>query len=265
MTLAPPFVKSYQASAVLRLTLCRPERRNALSIGMIGALTLEIEAAMSDPAVTVVVIAAEGPAFCAGHDLKELTAARSAQDRGAAFFAETFAVCEKLMLAITLGPKPVIAEVQGIATAAGCQLVAACDLAIASDTAQFATPGVNIDLFCSTPAVPLVRTVGGKHARRMLFTGDPICASEAAKIGLINEAVPAAELTATVSKLAGQIAGKTRSVLELGKTTLNQQAYLPLTEAYRAASNAMVLNILMNDAKAGIEAFITKKQANPLN
>lgn len=265
MTLAQPFVKSTQMGAVLRLTLSRPDQRNPLSLGMLGALNMELDAAMADPDVHVVVIAAEGPAFCAGHDLKELTAARNASDGGAAFFAETFAACEKLMLSIAEGPKPVIAEVQGLATAAGCQLVAACDLAVAAEGAQFATPGVNIGLFCTTPSVPLVRAVGAKVARQMLYTGEPISANQALSAGLITEVMPQTELTECVHRLAQAIAGKPPAVIGLGKSALVRHERLPLREAYSVATCTMVDNLKMPDAVSGIAAFVARKGSKSLN
>jgi enoyl-CoA hydratase/carnithine racemase len=264
MTLAPPFVKAHLNERVLRLTLSRPDQRNPLSIGMLGALNTEIAAASADPGIAVIVIAAEGPVFSAGHDLKELTAARTAPDGGEAFFRETFAACEKLMLAISTGPKPVIAEVQGMATAAGCQLAAACDILIAAEKATFATPGVNIGLFCSTPAVPLVRAVGSKRARMMLLTGEPISAQEALQAGLVSEILPSDNLTARVNAVSLAIARKPQSVVALGKATLVAQETSPLTEAYANASEAMVTNLLWPEARDGIASFIGRKNPKQL-
>jgi enoyl-CoA hydratase/carnithine racemase len=264
MTLAPPFVKASAQDGVLRLTMSRPEHRNPLSMGMLGALNTEIEAAMNDPAVHVIVLAAEGPAFCAGHDLKELTAARSAPDAGAAFFRETFDACARLMLAIATGPKPVIAQVHAMATAAGCQLVAACDVAIAADTAQFATPGVNIGLFCSTPAVPLIRTMGPKRARQMLFTGEPISAAAALDAGLLSEVTSPEDLAPRVTQLARTIASKPPAVVSFGKSTLLKQENLDLISAYDIASKAMIDNLFRAEARTGIASFLSRKSANTL-
>lgn len=262
MTVAEPFVIASLQHAVLRLTLRRPESRNPLSIGMLGALNAEFDAASKDPQVNVIVIAAEGPAFCAGHDLKELTAARAAPDGGVAFFQETFDACSRLMLSIATGPKPVIAQVQGMATAAGCQLVAACDIAIASETARFATPGVNIGLFCSTPAVPLIRTVGSKRARQMLFTGEPVTAQAAFEAGLVSETTKPDDLAGRVNDVARTIAGKPASVVSFGKMTLLQQENLDLKGAYDIASKAMVENLQWPAAMSGFAAFLTRKPTN---
>jgi enoyl-CoA hydratase/carnithine racemase len=259
MTLEPPFVKVTQTGAVLRLTLSRPEQRNPLSLGMLSALSAEIDAAASDPGIAVIVIAAEGPVFSAGHDLKELTAARSSDDHGEAFFRETFAACEALMLSISNGPKPVIAVVQGLATAAGCQLVAACDIVIATTEAKFATPGVNIGLFCSTPAVPLIRSIGPKQARLMLFTGEPISAQAALATGLVSEVVLPEALEKRAEQVALIIAGKSSRVVSFGKRTLIEQEQLPLREAYAKASHAMVINLLYDDAKSGLSKFLERK------
>jgi enoyl-CoA hydratase/carnithine racemase len=245
-----------QAGPVLRLTLNRPARRNALSREMIAALSSALEAAEASPSVRVVVLAAVGPVFCAGHDLKELTAARSAPDQGEAFFTETFAACSALMSRIAEGGKPVIAEVQGIATAAGCQLVASCDLAVASETARFATPGVNIGLFCTTPAVALTRAVPPKRALEMLLTGDAISALEAQGIGLINRVVSPDTLTTQTMRLAAKIAEKPPAVVALGRRAVRDQAGLTLEAAYRLANGVMVSNLGWTEAQDGIGAFL---------
>jgi enoyl-CoA hydratase/carnithine racemase len=259
-----PFLTHALDKGVLRLVLNRPAQRNPLSMGMLDALNAEMDAAMRNDAINVVVIAANGPAFCAGHDLKELTAARAANDGGERFFQETFAACETLMLTIATGPKPVVAEVQGLATAAGCQLVAACDLAIASDQASFATPGVNIGLFCSTPAVPLVRNIGAKRAAQMLFTGEAISAATALESGLLSEVVPAGELTARTRQIADLIVAKPPAVVALGKRTLLAQKQMPLKEAYALASGTMTRNLVMDEAIAGIGAFIAARRPKPM-
>jgi len=244
---------------VARLTLNRPDARNSLSLDLLERLKGAIEELGKANDVHVIVMAAAGPGYCAGHDLKELTVARARADKGRAFFEETMEKCAELMLAIVRCPKPVIAEVHGIATAAGCQLVATCDLAVASDAAQFATPGVNIGLFCSTPMVALSRNVGRKSAMKMLLTGDFISADEAAQIGLVNDVVPASELRSATDALARQIASKAPAVLRIGKEAFYQQIEMPLPDAYGHATEVMVLNMLEADAEEGIGAFIDKR------
>ena len=248
---------------VLRLTLNAPRSRNALSESMMTALSLALEEAAQDAAVRVIVIAANGPVFCAGHNLKEITAARSAPenaaDRGRAYFTRILNQCSALMASIPAHPKPVIAEVAGTATAAGCQLVASCDLAFAAESAGFATPGVHIGLFCSTPMVALSRNVARKHAMEMLLTGDPCPAPRAAEIGLINRAVPDEDLTTEVMEVARRIAGKSTATVAFGKPAFYRQAELPLGEAYDYAAAVMVENMLARDAEEGISAFIEKR------
>jgi enoyl-CoA hydratase/carnithine racemase len=211
--------------------------------------------------VRAVVIAANGPAFSAGHDLKELNAHRSAEDRGRTYFKHIMSLCSRVMQQVVTLPQPVIAAVHATATAAGCQLVASCDLAIASHAAKFATPGVNIGLFCSTPMVALSRNVSRKHAMQMLLTGDLISAEDAARIGLINEVVPAGEERAAALKLAAKIAGKSTLTVKIGKEAFYRQAEMPLAEAYDYASQVMVENMLARDAEEGISAFIEKRDA----
>ena len=248
---------------VLRLTLNAPRSRNALSESMMTAMSSALEEAAQDAAVRVIVIAANGPVFCAGHNLKEITAARSAPenaaDRGRAYFTRILNQCSALMASIPAHPKPVIAEVAGTATAAGCQLVASCDLAFAAESAGFATPGVHIGLFCSTPMVALSRNVSRKHAMEMLLTGDPCPAPRAAEIGLINRAVPDEDLTAEVMEAARKIAGKSTATVAFGKPAFYRQAELPLGEAYDYAAAVMVENMLARDAEEGISAFIEKR------
>ncbi|MEC7496159.1 MAG: enoyl-CoA hydratase [Pseudomonadota bacterium] len=248
---------------VLRLTLNAPRSRNALSESMMTTLSSALEEAAQDAAVRVIVIAANGPVFCAGHNLKEITAARSAPenaaDRGRAYFTRILNQCSALMASIPAHPKPVIAEVAGTATAAGCQLVASCDLAFAAESAGFATPGVHIGLFCSTPMVALSRNVARKHAMEMLLTGDPCPAPRAAEIGLINRAVPDEDLTAEVMEAARKIAGKSTATVAFGKPAFYRQAELPLGEAYDYATAVMVENMLARDAEEGISAFIEKR------
>ena len=239
------------AGGVARLTLNRPEARNALSIGLMTALEEAFVSIADDPGVRVVVLAANGPAFCAGHDLRELRTDADTQS--------VFAQCGRLMQRIISLPKPVIARVHGIATAAGCQLVATCDLAIAADTARFATPGVNIGLFCSTPMVALSRAVSRKSAMEMLLTGDMLSAARAHEIGLINRCVPEAVLDAEVDRLAGAIAAKSPLTLAIGKEAFYRQAELPLDEAYRYTAGVMTRNMQTNDACEGIDAFLAKR------
>lgn len=236
------------------LTLNRPEARNALSLGLMERLTGALETMAGEAETKAVVIAAAGPGFCAGHDLRELRA-----NSGRAFAEATFAACSRLMLSITRLPKPVIARVHGVATAAGCQLVATCDLAVAAETARFATPGVNIGLFCSTPMVALSRAVGRKAAMEMLLTGDLISAARAWEIGLVNRVVPEAELDDAVTALAGQIADKSPLTLAIGKEAFYRQAEMGLEEAYRYASEVMVRNMMARDAAEGIDAFLAKR------
>ncbi|MFC3322742.1 enoyl-CoA hydratase [Mesorhizobium cantuariense] len=244
---------------VLRLTLASPPA-NALSLAVMAALTAELERARADKAVRVIVLSAAGKVFCAGHDLKEMTARRADVDHGKAFFAETFAACATLMQAIVRHPLPVIAEVDGLATAAGLQLVASCDLAIASHEATFCTPGVNIGLFCSTPMVALSRNVSRKHAMEMLLTGETIDAATAKEFGLVNRVVPREYLNQIVTKYAQTIASKSSLVIKTGKETFYAQAEMGLADAYSYAGRIMVENMLARDAEEGIGAFIGKRK-----
>jgi enoyl-CoA hydratase/carnithine racemase len=242
------------AGGVLRLTLNRPQARNALSVALMSALLDALGRAAANPEARVVVIAGAGPAFCAGHDLREL---RSDQRRET--YERLFAQCSELMLAIVRLPKPVIAEVRGVATAAGCQLVATCDLAVAAEDSRFATPGVNIGLFCSTPMVALTRAVGRKAAMEMLLTGELIDAQRARAIGLVNRVVPRAGLRAAVDGLAHEIAGKSALTVAIGKEAFYRQAELDLAAAYRYAAEVMTTNMLARDAGEGIDAFLAKR------
>ena len=244
---------------ILRLTLNDTARRNALSESMLGALGEAFVKTGSNPAVRVVILAANGPAFCAGHDLKEMTAGRANPDRGRAYFTKVMAMCSGVMQAIVNCPKPVIAEVTGIATAAGCQLVASCDLAIAADAAQFSTPGVHIGLFCSTPMVALSRNVANKFAMEMLLTGDLTTAARAAEIGLINRAVATEALRDATMLMARKIAFKSSMTLATGKSAYYAQREMELSDAYVYASGVMVENMLTSDAEEGISAFIQKR------
>jgi enoyl-CoA hydratase/carnithine racemase len=251
-------VESEQRAGVLLVTLARPQARNSLSLAMVEALQGAIDAASHDASVRALVIAAKGPAFCAGHDLKELTNHRADADSGRAFTKLLMQQCGKLMRAIVACPKPVIAAVEGPATAAGCQLVATCDLAIASEVAKFATPGVNIGLFCSTPMVALTRNVPRKRAMQMLLLGDMISAREAADYGLVNRVVPAGAALATAMELADRIASKPPATLAIGKEAFYRQIDMPLADAYDYAAGVMVENMMHAEAKAGIAAFIDK-------
>lgn len=244
---------------ILRLTLNDVKRRNALSEAMLAALGTAFVDAGRNPSVRVIVLAANGPAFCAGHDLKEMTAGRSGPDGGKAYFTKVMTLCSGVMQGIVTCPKPVIAEVTGIATAAGCQLVASCDLAIAAETAQFSTPGVHIGLFCSTPMVALSRNVSNKHAMEMLLTGDMTPVARAAEIGLVNRVVPEGELQDATTKMARKIASKSSMTLATGKRAFYAQREMPLAEAYAYASEVMVENMLARDAEEGIGAFIEKR------
>jgi enoyl-CoA hydratase/carnithine racemase len=234
-------------------------RRNALSEAMLAELGAAFADAGADPEVRVVVLAAKGPAFCAGHDLKEMTAGRSHQDGGHAYFTHVLAMCAGVMQGIVNCPKPVIAEITGVATAAGCQLVASCDLAVAADTAQFSTPGVHIGLFCSTPMVALSRNVADKHAMEMLLTGDMTSAARAAEIGLVNRVVAPETLQETTMELARKIASKSSMTLATGKRAYYAQREMTLPDAYHYASGVMVRNMLAEDAQEGIGAFIEKR------
>jgi enoyl-CoA hydratase/carnithine racemase len=242
------------ADGVLRLTLNRPEARNALSMALMTMLVDALGRAAQDPQVRVVVIAGAGSVFCAGHDLRELR-----QDQRRETYERVFAVCSELMLAIVRLPKPVIAEVHGVATAAGCQLVATCDLAVAAEDARFATPGVNIGLFCSTPMVALSRAVGRKAAMEMLLTGEFIDAAAARALGLVNRVVPREGLRDAVDALARQIAGKSALTVKIGKEAFYGQAELDLAAAYRYAAEVMTTNMLARDAGEGIDAFLAKR------
>lgn len=244
---------------ILRLTLDDGARRNPLSEEMLTALHKAVAGAGCNPDVRVIILSANGPAFSAGHDLKEMTAGRAGPDRGRAYFTKVLGMCSDTMQAIVNCPKPVIAEVAGIATAAGCQLVASCDLAVAADTAQFSTPGVHIGLFCSTPMVALSRNVGNKHAMEMLLIGDMIPAARAAEIGLVNWVVAPEALRDTTLEIAGKIAAKSSMTLATGKRAFYAQREMPLREAYEHATQVMVENMLARDAEEGIGAFIEKR------
>jgi enoyl-CoA hydratase/carnithine racemase len=241
------------------LTLNRQQARNSLSEATLEALGDALTAIAHDRAVRAVIIAANGPAFSAGHDLKELNLRRSDADRGRAYFKHIMGLCSGVMQQVVTLPQPVIAAVQATATAAGCQLVASCDLAIASRAAKFATPGVNIGLFCSTPMVALSRNIPRKAAMEMLLTGDMISAEEAARIGLVNHVVTPGSERDEAIKLARKITAKSALTVKIGKEAFYRQLEMPLAEAYRYTSEVMVENMLARDAEEGISAFIEKR------
>src|SRR5215469_6481426 len=252
-----PFVLSTVANGVATLTLNRPERFNPLSYQMISAIQAELDAIESDSSVRVVVLAAEGKGFCAGHDLKEMRA--HADDES--WQQGLFDACSRMMIALTEIPQPVIARVQGIATAAGCQLVSMCDLAVASDSATFAMPGVHIGVFCSTPAVGVVRNVGRKHAMEMLLTGEPIDAATALSWGLVNRVVPSSRLDAEIRLFTDLILSRSSATIRFGKQAFYRQVDRPLGAAYDVASEVMASNMLLEDAAEGIDAFLQKRPA----
>jgi len=251
---AEPLVLTHLADGVLHVTMNRGPQRNALSVGLMTAIEEALDRAAADAATRVVVISGAGPGFCAGHDLKELRA-----NPGEALYRQTFEQCSRMMTKVVRLPKPVIARIHGIATAAGCQLVASCDLAIASDAAQFATPGVNIGLFCSTPMVALSRAVGRKTAMEMLLTGEMVPAARARELGLINRVVSAAELDQSIAALAQQIVSKSPLTLKIGKEAFYRQAEMGLDDAYAYAAEVMTRNMMARDAAEGIDAFIEKR------
>ncbi len=254
-----PLLLSRPESGIALLTLNRPGQRNALSLELINLLTRSVDGLSADKSVHAVIVAANGPAFCAGHDLKELTAARSHADHGRAFYKSTMVACADMMQAILASPKPFIAAVEGSATAAGCQLVATCDLAVASKTAAFATPGVNIGLFCSTPMVALSRNVPRKRAMEMLLLGEMLSAKAAAEYGLVNRVVPPAAVRAEAVAMARVIASKSPLTVAIGKQAFYAQLERPVADAYAYTAGVMVENMLARDAAEGIGAFLDKR------
>jgi enoyl-CoA hydratase/carnithine racemase len=255
-----PVLLRQMIGSVAVLTLNRPEARNSLSEGLIAELHAALKNIHDDAGVRAVVIAANGPAFSAGHDMKELTARRADADRGRAYFAEIMTACSAMMQAIVQLPKPVVAAVQAVATAAGCQLVASCDLAVASEAATFATPGVDIGLFCSTPMVALSRNVPRKQAMEMLLTGEPISATAAREFGLINRVVAAGTERDAAIALAQKIARQSAYAIKVGKAAFYRQAEMSLADAYRYAAEVMTENMMARDAEEGIGAFIEKRE-----
>ncbi|HSC35710.1 MAG TPA: enoyl-CoA hydratase [Thermodesulfobacteriota bacterium] len=254
-TTSQGFVLRNDKGTTCELIINRPASYNALSIECMEALTSEFESLSRDDSVSVVILSGAGKGFCAGHDLKEM---RSNPERD--FYEKTFNECSKMLLSIIKCPRPVIAKVHGVATAAGCQLVATCDLAVADENARFATPGVNIGLFCSTPMVALSRNVSSKHALEMLLTGDFITAERAYQIGLVNRVVPSRELDNAAHELAEQIASKSPLTLAIGKRAYYEQMDKNLLSAYEYCSRVMVENMLARDAEEGIDAFLEKRE-----
>ncbi|SPJ29761.1 enoyl-CoA hydratase [Falsiruegeria mediterranea] len=245
--------------AVAHLHMNAPERLNALSDEMLAALQDEFDQLKNDQSVRAVILSGSGKAFCAGHDLKQMTAGRQAEDGGKAYFKDLFDRCARMMMTVQQLPQPVIAQVHGIATAAGCQLVATCDLAIAAEGTKFGVNGVNIGLFCSTPMVALSRNIPRKQAFEMLTTGQFIDAARAEELGLINRAVPAEDLVTQTAALAETLAGKLGAAVKVGKQAFYQQMQMPLDQAYAYTGDVMVENMLYRDTEEGIAAFIEKR------
>ncbi len=256
---APVLLRENEGDITM-LALNRPAARNSLSEDLLRALSAAFTEIANDTSVRAVVIVANGPAFCAGHDMKELTSHRNDADGGRGYFRQIMHTCSGMMQQIVTLPQPVIAAVQGVASAAGCQLVASCDLAVASDSAKFATPGVHIGLFCSTPMVALSRNVSRKHAMEMLLAGGMVEAKRAAEIGLINRVVPSGEERNAALALAQEIASKSTHVQKMGKQAFYRQLEMPLAEAYAYASEVMTENMMARDAEEGICAFIEKRK-----
>ena len=254
-----PILRRETRDGIALLTLNRPGSRNSLSLAMLEELIAAFAAIGADRTVRAVILAAEGPAFSSGHDLKELTAHRADRDGGRSFFTKTWERCGTMMQAIVRLPQPVIACVHGAAAAAGCQLVASCDLAVAADSATFSTPGVNIGLFCSSPMVPLSRNLARKHAMDMLLTGEAVSAADALRIGLLNRVVAAGEERAVAMRLAQRIASRSPAAIAIGKKAFYAQVEMDLSQAYDAAARIMVENMLEADAKEGIAAFLAKR------
>ena len=255
-------LKREDAASVATLTMDAPERLNALSNAMLAALQQTLDDIGQDETVRAVIIRGTGKAFCAGHDLKEMQAGRQAEDAGAAYFADLFDRCARMMQTVQSIPQPVIAQVHGIATAAGCQLVATCDLAIAEENTRFGVNGVNIGLFCSTPMVALTRNIHRKQAFEMLTTGKFLSAAEAKEAGLINRAVPADQLESETRNLAETIASKLPAAVKIGKSGFYEQAAMTTAEAYAYTGDVMVQNMLRNDTSEGISAFLDKRKPN---
>jgi enoyl-CoA hydratase/carnithine racemase len=257
--LPEPLLLRQERGPIALLTLNRPQSRNSLSEQLLKDLLETFGELSASQTIQVVIIAGAPPAFCAGHDLREITAHRQDEDRGRAFYEHLMRLCSDVMLSIMACPKPVIAAVNGIAMAAGCQLVASCDLAIAGQNARFATPGVNIGLFCSTPMVALSRNVGRKQAMEMLLLGDMISAQKAAAIGLVNRIAAADDALPAALEMAADIASKSPMILKIGKEAFYRQLEMPVSDGYDYASRVMVENMLHRDAEEGIGAFLDKR------
>ena len=253
---------SITSDGILRLVLNNPDNHNVLSEEMMSNMQSSLDESIKTKQVRVIIISAVGPTFSAGHDLKELTKERQNSDKGKSYYKKIMTKCSNLMQAIVNNPKPVIAEINGTATAAGCQLVASCDLAYASDKSKFATPGVNIGLFCSTPMVAVSRNISNKHSMEMLLEGDLISADKAEKIGLINKSMNESILKEQTLKIAQKISKKSALTLKIGKEAFYKQINMNLSDAYDYASNVMVENMLKLDAEEGIDAFINKRTPN---
>jgi len=254
-----PVLRRETEGAVALLILNRPASRNSLSEALLIELNEALASLGHDASIRAVVIAGEGPTFCSGHDLKELTERRTDPDGGRGFFTTVWNLCTTMMMSLVRLPQPVVACVQGAASAAGCQLVASCDLAVAAEEATFATPGVNIGLFCSSPMVALTRNVAPKHALEMLLTGDALSAADALRVGLVNRVVPTGEERSEAMRLARHIATKSPAAIRLGKKAFHTEVEMSLADAYAYASRIMVENMLDTDAKEGIEAFLAKR------
>lgn len=245
--------------AVAYLKMNAPERLNALSDEMLAALQEQIDSLQEDTSIKAVVLSGNGKAFCAGHDIRQMTAGRAADDKGKSYFESLFARCTSVMLGLQRLPQPVIAQVHGIATAAGCQLVASCDLAIAAQDCRFGVNGVNIGLFCSTPMVALSRNIPRKHAFELLTTGEFMQASRAAELGLINRAAPPEELENEVNAMANLIASKLGAAVKVGKEAYYAQLQMPIDEAYAYTSDVIVENLMQRDTIEGMAAFVEKR------
>lgn len=253
-------LERHDKNAVAHLKMNAPERLNALSDEMLAALQAQIDALKDDSSIKAVILSGNGKAFCAGHDIRQMTAGRAAEDKGQSYFEGLFARCTSVMLGLQHLPQPVIAQVHGIATAAGCQLVASCDLAIATDDCRFGVNGVNIGLFCSTPMVALSRNIPRKHAFELLTTGEFMSAPRAADLGLINRAVPADQLETETRAMADTIASKLGAAVKVGKEAYYQQLEMPIEEAYAYTSEVIVTNLMQPDTVEGMQAFIEKRR-----
>jgi enoyl-CoA hydratase/carnithine racemase len=256
----PALIVKTAENGICTVTLNRPERRNPLSEAVLDALEAALAQIATDPAIKAVILVSTGAVFCAGHDLKEMTAHRSDSDNGRAYFASTLDQCSRVMQMIVSLPQPVIAAIEGTATAAGCQMVASCDLALAGQDAKFCTPGVHIGLFCSTPMVPLSRNLSRKHAMEMLLLGEMVGAMDALRLGLINRVVPAGSALDAARDMAQVIAAKASATVKIGKRAFYEQIEMPLAQAYQHATQVMVENMLAREAQEGIGAFLGRRE-----